>query len=104
MLKVDGETAERPQHVFMRTALALHREDIDLVLESYEQMSTNSIIHSQQTLHSSGTTEVTRISSTSINIPSDDTEDTYDAMKESALAIQGGSDVSISLQSIPSAG
>lgn len=104
VLRINGEPAERPQHVFMRTALAIHRGNMQLVLETYEYLSSDTIMHSHQTLHYAGTKDGTMNSSTIINLPSNSTEDTYDTMKECATALQGYSDVGISLQSVPSAG
>jgi hypothetical protein len=40
LLKIDGEIAERPQHMLMRVAVGIHMEDIDSVLETYNLLST----------------------------------------------------------------
>ena len=39
LLKVDGKIVERPQHMFMRVALGIHKADIDSVIETYNLLS-----------------------------------------------------------------
>ena len=46
----DGGIAERPQYMFMRTALEIHRDDIESVVETYELMSNMKGIHATPTL------------------------------------------------------
>ena len=39
LLKVHGKIVERPQHLFMRVALGIHKADIDASIETYKLMS-----------------------------------------------------------------
>ena len=39
LLKLDGEIAERPQHMLMRVALGIHLDDMDKAKETYDLMS-----------------------------------------------------------------
>ena len=39
LLKINGEIAERPQHMLMRVAVGIHLNDLDAVIETYELMS-----------------------------------------------------------------
>src|SRR5256885_16715108 len=36
LLRVDGRVAERPQHMLMRVALGIHKEDIEAAIETYD--------------------------------------------------------------------
>src|SRR5438445_13883428 len=38
LLKIDGKIAERPQHLFMRVAVGIHKSDIDSVIKTYNLM------------------------------------------------------------------
>ena len=38
LLKVDGAVIERPQHMIMRVAIGIHKEDIELAIETYNMM------------------------------------------------------------------
>jgi ribonucleoside-diphosphate reductase alpha chain len=39
LLKLDGRIAERPQHLFMRVSVGIHKGDIDSVIKTYHLMS-----------------------------------------------------------------
>src|SRR4249920_780184 len=55
LLRIDGRVAERPQHMFMRVALGIHKEDIDAAVETYNLMSERWFTHATPTLFNSGT-------------------------------------------------
>jgi ribonucleoside-diphosphate reductase alpha subunit len=46
---------ERPQHMWMRVALALHHSDIEKVIESYHLLSQKYFTHASPTLFNAGT-------------------------------------------------
>lgn len=51
----DGRIRERPQHLWMRVAVALWGGDIDKVRETYDALSTKKFIHATPTLFNAGT-------------------------------------------------
>jgi ribonucleotide reductase alpha subunit len=51
----DGRVRERPQHLWMRVAVALWGGDIDKVRETYHALSTKKFIHATPTLFNAGT-------------------------------------------------
>ena len=55
LLKSNGKIAERPQHLWMRVALALHGTNWDLVKETYDCLSNKYFIHATPTLFNAGT-------------------------------------------------
>ena len=55
LLKLKGQIAERPQHMLMRVAIGIHKEDIDEAIETYELMSKKFFTHATPTLFNSGT-------------------------------------------------
>jgi len=56
LLKENGKVVERPQYMFMRVACAIHGDDLPRILETYELLSTNKIMHASPTLRHAGTT------------------------------------------------
>uniref|UniRef100_A0A6C0E0N6 ribonucleoside-diphosphate reductase n=1 Tax=viral metagenome TaxID=1070528 RepID=A0A6C0E0N6_9ZZZZ len=46
---------ERPQHMYMRVALGIHKDDIKFALETYELISQHFYTHASPTLFNSGT-------------------------------------------------
>ena len=55
LLKLNGRTAERPQHMLMRVSVGIHGSDIDRVLETYNLMSERYFTHASPTLFNAGT-------------------------------------------------
>ena len=55
LLKMKGEVVERPQHMLMRVAVGIHKEDIDSALETYKLMSEKWFTHATPTLFNAGT-------------------------------------------------
>lgn len=45
LMKIDGLTVERPQHMLMRVSLGIHGEDLEGAFETYDYMSKK-ILHS----------------------------------------------------------
>ncbi len=56
LLKAGGKIAERPQHLFLRTAVGIHMRDLDAVRETYRLMSEGYFTHATPTLFNAGTT------------------------------------------------
>jgi len=55
LLKIDGEILERPQHLFMRVALAIHGSNMKMVKTVYDSLSNKYYTHATPTLFNSGT-------------------------------------------------
>jgi len=58
LLKLDGKIAERPQHLFMRVAVGIHKEDIESAIKTYNLMSERWFTHGTPTLFNAGTPNV----------------------------------------------
>lgn len=54
LLKLNGEIAERPQHMLMRVSIGIHINDLDAAIETYELMSKKYFTHATPTLFNSG--------------------------------------------------
>ena len=55
LLKLNGNIAERPQHMLMRVAVGIHLEDLNSAIETYELMSKKYFTIATPTLFISGT-------------------------------------------------
>jgi len=55
LMRIDGVIVERPQHMWLRVAIALHGHDLPRVRESYDLMSTKVFTHATPTLFNAGT-------------------------------------------------
>lgn len=53
--RINGKIVERPQHMFMRVALGIHKEDLSDIIETYNYLSKQYFIHATPTLFSAAT-------------------------------------------------
>ena len=49
LLKINGQVAERPQHLLMRVAVGIHKENIEAAIETYNLMSERWFTHATPT-------------------------------------------------------
>lgn len=54
LTRVGGRIVERPQHMWLRVALALWTDDLDRVRETYEHLSCRRFTHASPTLFNAG--------------------------------------------------
>ena len=54
LMKIDGKTVERPQHMLMRVAVGIHGNDIPAAIETYNLMSEKWFTHATPTLFNGG--------------------------------------------------
>lgn len=55
LLKIREKTVERPQHMFMRVALAIHGENLEEAFKTYDYLSRHLYTHATTTLVNAGT-------------------------------------------------
>lgn len=55
LFRIDSKIVERPQHMWMRVAIAIHGSDMTLVKETYDLMSNKYFTHATPTLFNAGT-------------------------------------------------
>lgn len=99
--QVNGQLIERPQHMYMRVAIALHyRENrLDRAFESYELMSRGYFTHATPTLFNAGTTREQLASCFLLGIE-DDMEAIGDCWKDSAILSKHAGGLGINVSNI----
>ena len=98
LLKMNGQIAERPQHMLMRVSVGIHMDDIERVLETYNLLSQRFFTHATPTLFNAGTPKP-QMSSCFLTCMKDDSIDgIYDTLKNCAVISKyaGGIGMSIS--------
>jgi ribonucleoside-diphosphate reductase alpha chain len=88
ILKAGKKTVERPQHMWMRVALAIFKDDIDTVLEAYNYLSNLYYTHATPTLFHAGTLSGQYLSCFLLGCD-DSVEGIYDHAKNMALISKG---------------
>jgi ribonucleoside-diphosphate reductase alpha chain len=104
LLKVNGKIAERPQHMFMRVAIGIHKHDIDSAIETYNLMSEKWFIHATPTLFNSGTPKPQMSSCFLLSTKDDSISGIYDTLKNCALISQSAGGIGLNIHNIRATG
>ena len=104
LLKLNGNIAERPQHMLMRVAVGIHLDDIDSVIETYELMSKKYFTHATPTLFNSGTPKPQMSSCFLLAMREDSIDGIYDTLKQTAKISQSAGGIGLSIHNIRATG
>ncbi len=104
LLKLNGEIAERPQHMLMRVAIGIHLNDIDEAIETYELMSKKIFTHATPTLFNSGTPKPQMSSCFLLQIQDDSIDGIYDTLKQTAKISQSAGGIGLSIHNVRATG
>ena len=85
LLKVNGDIIERPQYLFMRVALCIHRDNLEKAFETYDHISNKDFIHATPTLFNAGTKREQLASCFLLAMKDDSVTGIYDTLKDCAL-------------------
>tara|TARA_B100000029_G_scaffold79_1_gene120 strand:- start:2250 stop:4877 length:2628 start_codon:yes stop_codon:yes gene_type:complete len=84
LLRINGEVRERPQYLFMRVALCIHRDNLEKAFETYEHISNKDFIHATPTLFNAGTTREQLASCFLLSMKDDSVDGIFDTLKDCA--------------------
>lgn len=104
LLKMHGKTVERPQHMWMRVACALHLNDVERAIETYNLLSQHWYIHASPTLFQAGMPDPQLSSCFLIQNKEDSIEGIYDTLKTCALISKRAGGVGINVSNVRATG
>jgi len=104
LLKLNGEIAERPQHMLMRVSIGIHIDDLDAAIETYELMSKKYFTHATPTLFNSGTPKPQMSSCFLLTMKDDSIDGIYDTLKQTAKISQSAGGIGLSIHNIRATG
>jgi ribonucleoside-diphosphate reductase alpha chain len=104
LLKLDGKIAERPQHLFMRVSVGIHKEDIDSVIKTYNLMSERWFTHATPTLFNAGTPKPQMSSCFLLTMQDDSIDGIYDTLKQTAKISQSAGGIGLSIHNVRATG
>lgn len=104
LLKIDGKVVERPQHMLMRVAVGIHKEDINAAIETYNLMSERWFTHATPTLYNAGTPKSQLSSCFLLTMKDDSIEGIYDTLKQCAKISQSAGGIGLSIHDIRATG
>ncbi len=104
LLKVHGKIVERPQHLFMRVALGIHKADIAAAIETYNLMSEKWFIHATPTLFNAGTPKPQMSSCFLLSMKDDSISGIYDTLKDCAMISQSAGGIGLNIHNVRATG
>ncbi len=104
LLKIDGTVSERPQYMYMRTAIQIWGENIQKVIETYNLLSEGYYTHATPTLFNSGTGRPQLSSCFLLDTENDSIEGIFNTLKESAQISKNAGGIGISFNKVRAKG
>ena len=104
LLKVEGKIAERPQHMIMRVAIGIHKEDIDSAIATYEGISQKWYTHATPTLFNAGTPRPQMSSCFLLRMQDDSIDGIYSTLHQTALISKSAGGIGLSVHNIRAGG
>jgi len=104
LLKLNGQIAERPQHMLMRVSIGIHLNDIESAIETYELMSKKYFTHATPTLFNAGTPKPQMSSCFLLTMKDDSIDGIYDTLKQTAKISQSAGGIGLSIHNVRATG
>lgn len=104
LLKMNNKVAERPQHMIMRVAVGIHKEDITAAIETYNLMSERWFTHATPTLFNAGTPKPQMSSCFLLQMQDDSIDGIYNTLKQCAKISQSAGGIGINIHNVRATG
>ncbi len=104
LLKIEGKIVERPQHMYMRVAIGIHKNDIDSAIKTYNLMSERWFTHATPTLFNAGTPKPQMSSCFLLTMKDDSIDGIYDTLKQTAKISQSAGGIGLAIHNIRATG
>ena len=104
LLRIDGKIVERPQHMYMRVAVGIHKNDIESVLNTYNLMSEGWFTHATPTLFNAGTPKPQMSSCFLLAMKDDSIDGIYDTLKQTARISQSAGGIGLAIHNVRATG
>ena len=104
LLKINGKIAERPQHMYMRVAVGIHKKDIESAIKTYHLMSERWFTHATPTLFNAGTPKPQMSSCFLLTMKDDSIDGIYDTLKQTAKISQSAGGIGLAIHNIRATG
>jgi len=104
LLKLDGVIVERPQHMYMRVSIGIHKNDIESAIKTYHLMSERWFTHATPTLFNAGTPKPQMSSCFLLTMKEDSIDGIYDTLKQTAKISQSAGGIGLAIHGIRATG
>lgn len=104
LLRIDGKVVERPQHMYMRVAIGIHKSDVHAAIETYNMMSERWFTHATPTLFNAGTPKPQMSSCFLLTMKDDSIDGIYDTLKQTAKISQSAGGIGLAIHNVRATG
>ena len=104
LFKINDTIVERPQHMWLRVALGIHKDNIGSVKETYELMSQKYFTHATPTLFNAGTPRPQLSSCFLLAMEDDSIDGIFNTLKECAQISKWSGGIGLHVHNIRSTG
>ncbi len=104
LMRLDTKVVERPQHMLMRVAVGIHKEDISAAIETYNLLSEKWFTHATPTLFNAGTPKPQLSSCFLLTMKDDSIDGIYDTLKQCAKISQSAGGIGLSIHNVRATG
>lgn len=104
LLKMRGKVVERPQHLWMRVSVGIHKTDIASVIETYNLMSEKWFVHATPTLFNAGTPNPQMSSCFLLQMTEDSINGIFDTLKSCAKISQSAGGIGLNIHNVRATG
>jgi len=104
LMRLDKKIIERPQHMWMRVAVAIHKTDLDAVKETYDMMSKKYFTHATPTLFNAGTTHQQLSSCYLLGMEEDSIDGIYNTLKDCAKISKWAGGIGLHIHNVRATG
>jgi ribonucleoside-diphosphate reductase alpha chain len=104
LIRLSGKVVERPQHMLMRVAVGIHKNDMEAVIETYTLLSEKWFTHATPTLFNAGTPKPQLSSCFLLTMKDDSIDGIYDTLKQCAKISQSAGGIGLSIHHVRAKG
>jgi len=104
LMKVDKQTVERPQHMWLRVAIGIHGDNLEKIKNTYDLMSQKYFTHATPTLFNAGTPRPQLSSCFLLSMESDSIDGIYNTLKDCASISKWAGGIGLHIHNVRASG
>ena len=104
LMRINKEVVERPQHMWLRVAICIHKDNMEKVKDTYENMSNLYFTHATPTLYNAGTPRPQLSSCYLEAMEEDSIEGIYNTLKDCANISKWAGGIGLHIHNVRASG
>tara|TARA_B110000967_G_C18889821_1_gene566532 strand:- start:781 stop:3252 length:2472 start_codon:yes stop_codon:yes gene_type:complete len=104
LMRKDNIIIERPQHMWLRVSLGIHKNNMEKVVETYHYMSQKYFTHATPTLFNAGTNHPQLSSCYLLSMENDSIDGIYNTLRDCALISKWAGGIGLHIHNVRASG